>query len=471
MRRTTNGMSTVFLSNAPLAACFALAACSTTVRNFGDGDGGAGDGGAVGSMGGSNGDGGSACPAPFTRCDGGCTDISIDPANCGACGNGCPAPAGAVATCDGFRCGHTCDGTHGECNGLPDDGCETDIAKDVVNCGACGNVCPDEGGATATCDSGTCGLLCARGFADCQVTVPGCETSILNDPAHCGGCGLGCPRGLTCLDGTCRPGGLTGATGDVWELVSGPSPGSRGLQEYVPHGSPHMYAGSGTSFLRYDIAAGSWESLAAPPISLAGWGSLAFSGGFLWEVRAAGVVRFDPPANAWSTVRSDVAGGDQDAMTTVDGAGHLWSFNAAKELVEYDPIADVLSYHPTGVSADTYETRLGWDRPSNSIFFGGFVQPILNRYDIASGTVRPVAPHPEPYLNDIFCADRSGHLYSAGDGMGTTLWQYDIASNTWRRIPDYPADHGNNGSCSVHEDGWLYVEPGDSVTLYRLRLL
>ncbi len=81
-----------------------------------------------------------------------------------------------------------------------------------------------------------------------------------------------------------------------------------------------------------------------------------------------------------------------------------------------------------------------------------------------------LTPHPESMLNDIYCSDRNGHIYAAGMSGGTTLWQYTISTDTWNPIPDYPEDHGNNGSCSVSLDGWLYMEPGSVSTIYKLPL-
>jgi outer membrane protein assembly factor BamB len=118
-----------------------------------------------------------------------------------------------------------------------------------------------------------------------------------------------------------------------------------------------------------------------------------------------------------------------------------------------------------------FETRLGYDRPTHSIFFGGFGDDEVYQYDIDTGTTDTSRElHPEGYLNDIFCADRNGHLYAAGGSSGSSLFQYDIADDSWEEIVSYPEDHGNNGSCAVHEDGWLYMEPGSLSTLYRLPL-
>ena len=119
----------------------------------------------------------------------------------------------------------------------------------------------------------------------------------------------------------------------------------------------------------------------------------------------------------------------------------------------------------------TYETRMGYNAPNNSIYFGGFADDEVYRYDIETGvTDTTLTVHPEGFLNDIFCSDRNGHIYAAGSSSGTSLWQYDIATDTWTTITDYPTDHGNNGSCSVSLDGWLYMEPGSLTTIYKLPL-
>lgn len=93
--------------------------------------------------------------------------------------------------------GCTCAHGFGDCNGDPDDGCETDL-DDPENCGACGNVC-DNG----KCENLSC--ACEGGFAECDgdlATV--CETNIAIDGAHCGACTRDCGGG-ECKDGLCVP--------------------------------------------------------------------------------------------------------------------------------------------------------------------------------------------------------------------------------------------------------------------------
>ena len=157
-------------------------------------------------------------------------------------------------------------------------------------------------------------------------------------------------------------------------------------------------------------------------------------------------------------------------MTVTDIDENIWVYQGNGMLLRYDPYADTYETFETGITTYDYETRLGYDHPTHSIYFGGFGASNLQRYDITSGVTTELTSHPESQLNDIFCSDRSGHLYAAGGSGGTTLWQYVIDTDSWREITPHPVDHGNNGSCTVSEEGYLYIEPGDLSTIYRLPL-
>jgi hypothetical protein len=91
----------------------------------------------------------------------GCSDLSVDPENCGGCGLVCPS-------------GQTC--SHGVCSGTP------------VNCGIgrIGGFCNLDAGPTWVCCSGI-----------------GC-TDLAADDANCGSCGDRCDAGTVCVSGDCQ---------------------------------------------------------------------------------------------------------------------------------------------------------------------------------------------------------------------------------------------------------------------------
>ena len=79
------------------------------------------------------------------------------------------------------------------------------MSMDLANCGACGNACVFNNG-FGKCIGGVCKLVaCLPGFADCDnFPFNGCETKILFDPRNCGACGFQCPSfAPNCVNGTC----------------------------------------------------------------------------------------------------------------------------------------------------------------------------------------------------------------------------------------------------------------------------
>ena len=158
-----------------------------------------------------------SCDADYRDCrnglsDGCETNIKTDPNNCGFCGNVCPTPANGYAVCTSGVCGlGACVGAFRDCNGNPIDGCEVNTALDTGNCGACGNGCPAPAHATAGCALGLCGIgRCAPGYEDCNGSAAdGCETDIYQDPSNCGSCRTACAAALhskpACQAGQCRP--------------------------------------------------------------------------------------------------------------------------------------------------------------------------------------------------------------------------------------------------------------------------
>ena len=96
------------------------------------------------------------------------TAINTDPYNCGTCGLKCPGDWRSLE----FTNAASLDPAHGR----------------------------------PTCEQGVCGYACSPNWADCDGDIEnGCETDLLEDPLNCGGCGVRCDgiEGHACVDGEC----------------------------------------------------------------------------------------------------------------------------------------------------------------------------------------------------------------------------------------------------------------------------
>ena len=179
-----------------------------------------------------------ACNPGFGDCnkvaaDGCETDVSSGIGNCGGCGLACSSshitqPGCAMGTCNG-----ACDVGWSDCNGnKQSDGCESQVAADPGNCGACGTICSAAHIASPTCTQGVCTGTCDVGWGDCNNNKQndGCETA-LTTVSNCGGCGVACANGQSCVGGFCtvsctprinelQTGGTNGGTDEFIEIYN-----------------------------------------------------------------------------------------------------------------------------------------------------------------------------------------------------------------------------------------------------------
>ncbi len=154
-----------------------------------------------------------ACDFGWADCNGdprdGCeASLLNDAQNCGVCKAQCSNNHISVPSCGIGLCNGQCDPGFADCdNNLKTDGCETSIAADANNCGGCGVACPAPANGSAGCSNGKCGIAsCNANFGDCdKVAGNGCEASLLTDVNNCGACGNVCPQNMPrCSGGACN---------------------------------------------------------------------------------------------------------------------------------------------------------------------------------------------------------------------------------------------------------------------------
>jgi hypothetical protein len=123
------------------------------------------------------------------------------------------ALANATAGCVGGRCEiSACDVGFADCARMTTTGCERST-RTASDCGACGTPCvlptslPGTAAGTPACPGGTCEIASCdnANFGDCnRVFEDGCETSLTADDMNCGRCNARCRTGTRCVMSECR---------------------------------------------------------------------------------------------------------------------------------------------------------------------------------------------------------------------------------------------------------------------------
>lgn len=268
-----------------------------------------------------------------------------------------------------------------------------------------------------------------------------------------------------------------GTFGTAWEALAGNPDTTPSLPSYTPIqiGIYSMY-GAGTNGRHYNEATNAWDPLPnAMPVN-SYWFQLAAVGRNLYGFApyAANIHKFSAVTNAWTTPTT-YTGTSEYSTAVADDSGKIYGYLSNGQIVVYNPYSNAVSYLTTAIPAlrgngSLYETRLAYDPGTKSLYMGGYGTPELYRYDLSTGATTQLTSIPENQLNDMFCGDRAGHIYAAGDSVGVTFWQYTIATDSWVQLPDLPFDHGNSGTCTVSEAGYLYAGSGDIANFARIPL-
>ena len=138
-----------------------------------------------------------SCDEGYGDCDGrgdtACVPLNSEE-HCGVCGQSCTVESlqhVVSSACERGACDSVCEPLFGNCDGDPNNGCETGLSTNF-HCGGCSVAC-SPAHSMGRCDGGSCGVgACLTGWADCDGQPGnGCETNT-GLPENCGGCGVQC---------------------------------------------------------------------------------------------------------------------------------------------------------------------------------------------------------------------------------------------------------------------------------------
>jgi hypothetical protein len=218
-------------------------------------------------------------------------------------GTGTGGSGGAVS--GGGSGGNTCPAGFADCDGDPKTVCEAALSSDLANCGACGTACLAGPNQEAVCEQAQCSVVCAAGFADCNLEPDdGCEAALSSDKANCGACGRDCGPSA-CSNGSC----------EVTTLASGlPSPIGIALDDSYVYWANFVLDGAVMRVLK---TGGTVETLAT---NVAKAYEVAVDGNDLFFTAQG-----SPPAADASVVTMPKGGGTQVVIASGEvGASELW---------------------------------------------------------------------------------------------------------------------------------------------------
>lgn len=276
---------------------------------------------------------------------------------------------------------------------------------------------------------------------------------------------------LTVANGSCGR-FKTGFTGSWSTVANNPLGTGVGFSGYLPQGAPAtLYLGHSNTLDSFTSSGsgGSYTTLSPPPTNFQSYGSIAYFGGSLWAMTSGQVIQYNLTTNIWTTPGTGLVT-KNDAQTTVDDKGNLWTWQDASNLLEYNIASGTTTTHPLFASHGSSEPRIVYDSCSGLLYLADYESAGFYSYNPSTGTLTTLSSLPGSLpFQDGFCADRSGHIFAATDG--SSMYQYTISTGAWVELPAGGLIGNSNSTCGIGSDGYLYAsDPDISSTVYRIQL-
>ena len=207
----------------------------------------------------------------------------------------------------------------------------------------------------------------------------------------------------------------------------------------------------GTSFYSYNPATNTWTTLAAAPLNQGNNGGAAYLNGKIYTVytnNSSQLGVYDIATGTWTTIANPLGSGTGD----ITAAGGLLYLAVGSSFVSYNPATNTT----TTLAAAPGFSKWGALAAYNGKIYGsegdgaggGFAV-----YDIASNTWTALTPVPNGTVLGGAIDPVTGTFYTYGDYFGNTWDEYDIATGTWTTTT-FPYS-------SINDGGMAYVStPG-----------
>lgn len=294
------------------------------------------------------------------------------------------------------------------------------------------------------------------------------------------------PAGQTCAvdngSGTVAGANVTNVsvtcTANTWETLSSLS-ASPAFSDFTPTGKSVLYTGSGSLMQKFAFPTignpqGVFTTLTSPPDSINNYIGFAWVGGNLFMVDGNTVYAYSITGDSWTKPMDDtLTYGHSDSQATADDHGFVYSLSGSHQLLKYNTTNNTYEYIATPSDLSTSEPRAAWDSQTKLVYLADYDNPDgFYAFNPVDGTFTALASLPDSAgMSDAFCSDRRGHIFTAdGDGSSHAFWMYTAATDTWTSFPALPYEHGNNSSCTVSADGWLYFSDNGQTNIVRIKV-